>query len=104
MENRQAQRVLRQRAFYAGVIRSTPSSGDRTHHGKIVRAGNRWLRRAAVEAVWPAIRADFDFCSFFERLARAKGANKAKAAAARRLLTIIHKVWKEGRNDMVYRR
>jgi transposase len=89
---------------YAGVIPSTHSSGDRTHHGKIVRAGNRWLRWAAVEAVWPAIRADFDLRRFYERLARNKGANKAKVATARRLLTIIYKVWKEGRNYIAYRR
>jgi len=89
---------------YAGVIPSTHSSGDRTHHGKIVRAGNRWLRWAAVEAVWPAIRADYDLRCFFERLARGKGANKAKVATARRLLTIIYKVWKEARNYIAYRR
>jgi len=89
---------------YAGVIPSTHSSGDRTHHGKIVRAGNRWLRWAAVEAVWPGIRADFDLRCFYERPARAKGANKAKVATARRLLTIIYKVWKEGRNYIAYRR
>jgi transposase len=89
---------------YAGIIPSTHSSGDRTHHGKIVRAGNRWLRWAAVEAVWPAIRADFDLRSFFERLARAKGANKTKVATARRLLTIIYKVLKEGHNYIAYRR
>jgi transposase len=89
---------------YAGVIPSTHSSGDRTHHGKIVRAGNRWLRWAAVEAVWPGIRADFDLRCFYERLARGKGANKAKVATARRLLTIIYKVLKEGRNYIVYRR
>ena len=81
---------------YAGVIPSTHSSGDRTHHGKIIRAGNRWLRWAAVEAVWPGIRADFDLRCFYERLARNKGPNKAKVATARRLLTIIYKVLKEG--------
>jgi len=59
---------------------------------------------AAVEAVWPAIRADFDLRCFFERLARGKGANKAKVATARRLLTIIYKVLKEGRNYIAYRR
>jgi transposase len=89
---------------YAGVIPSTHSSGDRTHHGKIIRAGNRWLRWAAVEAVWPAIRADFDLRCFYERLARGKGANKAKVATARRLLTIIYKVLKEGRNYIAYPR
>jgi len=63
---------------YAGVIPSTHSSGDRTNHGTIVRAGNRSLRWAAVEAVWPAILADFDLRCFYERLARHNGANKAK--------------------------
>jgi len=89
---------------YAGVIPSIHSSGDKTHHGKIIRAGNRWLRWAAVEAVWPAVRADFDLRCFYERLSRAKGANKAKVATARRLLTIIFKVWKEQRNYIPYRR
>jgi hypothetical protein len=59
---------LRARA-YAEVIPSTHSSGDKTYHGKIVWVGNRWLRWAAVEAVWPAIRADFDLRFFYERLA-----------------------------------
>ena len=89
---------------YAGVIPSIHSSGDKTYHGKIIRAGNRWLRWAAVEAVWPGIRADFDLRCFYERLARGKGANEAKVATARRLLTIIYKVWKEGRNYIAYRR
>jgi hypothetical protein len=40
----------------------------------------------------------------FVRLARNKGANKAKVATARRLLTIIYKVLKEGRNYIAYRR
>jgi hypothetical protein len=34
----------------------------------------------AEEAVWPAIRADFDLRCFYERLARGKGANKANVA------------------------
>lgn len=89
---------------YAGVIPSTRSSGDRTYHGKIIKAGNRWLRWAAVEAVWPAIRSDFDLRRFYDRIARGKGANKAKVATARRLLTIVYKVWKEGRHFIAYPR
>jgi len=89
---------------YAGVIPSIHRSGDRTHYGKIIKAGNRWLRWAAVEAVRPGIRADFDLRCFYERPARGKGANKAKVATARRLLTIIYKVWKEGRNYIAYRK
>jgi transposase len=82
---------------YAGVIPSTHSSGERSYHGKIVKAGNRWLRWAAVEAVTPACRGDFDIRLFYERFARRKGANVAKVATARRLLTIIYKILKEER-------
>jgi len=29
---------------YAGVVPSTHSSGDVSYHGRIIKAGNRWLR------------------------------------------------------------
>jgi len=89
---------------YAGVIPSTFSSGERTYHGKIIKQGNRWLRWAAVEAVWPAIRADFDVRCYYERLKRKKGANSAKVATARRLLTIIYRMLKENRSYIPYKR
>lgn len=89
---------------YAGVIPSTHSSGERTYHGKIVKEGNRWLRWAAVEAVWPAIRADFDLRCYYERMKRRKGANSAKVATARRLLTIIYRMLKEGRPYIPHKR
>jgi transposase len=63
---------------YAGVIPSTHISGDRSYHGHIVKERNRWLRWAAVEAVWPALRADFNLRCFYERMKRRKGANSAK--------------------------
>lgn len=89
---------------YAGVIPSTHSSGERTYHGKIIKQGNRWLRWAAVEAVWPGIRADFDLRCYYERLKRKKGANSAKVATARRLLTIIYRMLKENRSYIPYKR
>lgn len=89
---------------YAGVIPSTYSSGGRTYHGKIIKEGNRWLRWAVVEAVWPAIRADFDLRCFYERIKRKKGANSAKVATARRLLTIIYRLLKENRSYIPYKR
>ncbi|HEX9901290.1 MAG TPA: transposase [Acidobacteriota bacterium] len=76
---------------YAGNIPSTHSSGERSYHGKVVKEGNRWLRWAAVEAVWPALRADFGLRCFYERMKMRKGANSAKVATARRLLTIIYR-------------
>lgn len=89
---------------YAGVIPSTHSSGQRSYHGKITKEGNRWLRWAAVEAVWPGIRADFDLRLFYERLKKRKGANSAKVATARRLLTIIYRMLKEDRLYIPYKR
>jgi transposase len=89
---------------YAGVIPSTHSSGERSCHGKIIKEGNRWLRWAAVEAVWPALRADFDLRCYYDRMKRRKGANSAKVATARRLLTIIYRMLKENRPYIPYKR
>jgi transposase len=89
---------------YAGVIPSTHSSGERHYHGRIIKEGNKWLRWAVVEAVWPAIRFDFDLRVFYERLAKRKGANAAKVATARRLLTIIYRILKEERCYVPYKR
>jgi transposase len=83
---------------YAGVIPSTHSSGQRSYQGKMTREGNRWLRWAAVEAVWPAIRHDRGLELFYLKYASRKKANAAKVATARRLLTIIYTILKEGRN------
>ncbi len=89
---------------YAGVIPSTHSSGGKIYHGKIIKSGNRWLRWAAVEAVWPAIKSDFQLRAFYEKHARRKGNNVAKVITARKLLSIIYRVLKENRPYELYRR
>jgi len=89
---------------YAGLIPSTYSSGDRTYHGRITKQGNGWLRWALVEAVYPAIKVDHDLRVYYQKIARRKGANVAKVATARRLLTVIHKMLKEGRAYVLYPR
>jgi transposase len=83
---------------YAGLIPSTYSSGERTYHGRITKQGNAWLRWAALEAVYPAIKKDLALWALYNRLARRKGANVAKIAVARRLLTIIYRVLSEKRD------
>ena len=83
---------------YAGVIPSTHASGSRTFHGHITKQGSAWLRWAVVEAVYPAIRRDLALLALYKRLARRKGANVAKIAVARRLLTIIYRVLSEKRD------
>jgi hypothetical protein len=52
----------------------------------------------------PACRSDFDIGLYYDRLACRKGANTAKVATARRLLTIIYKVLKEERCYVPYKR
>jgi transposase len=89
---------------YAGLVPSTHASGDKLYHGKLVRQGNKWLRWAAVEAVWPAVRSDFDIRQYYQRRKMRKGANSAKVATARRLLTIIYRVLKEKRAYIPYKR
>jgi transposase len=82
---------------YAGLVPSTYASGGRTFHGRIIKYGNKYLRWAMVEAVWPAISKDVDLSQYYQRLARRKGANPAKVATARRLLTIVYRVLSENR-------
>jgi len=89
---------------YAGLIPSTHSSGDRTYHGRITKQGNGWLRWALVEAVYPATKVDHGLRVYYQKIASRKGANVAKVATARRLLTIIHKMLKEGRAYVLYPR
>ena len=82
---------------YMGLIPSTYSSGGRTFHGRITKQGNRYLRWALVEAVWPAIRSDTELRSYYHRLKARKGPNPAKIATARRLATIVYCVLSERR-------
>jgi len=82
---------------YAGLVPSTYASGGYVHHGRITKQGNKWLRWACVEAVYPAIRHDPDLAVLYARLKTAKGANVAKVAVAKRLLTIAYRVLSEGR-------
>jgi len=82
---------------YTGVIPSMYSSGGRVYHGKIIKAGNKWLRWAVIEAVWPALKADISLKVFYHNRAWRKGPNVAKVATARKLLTIVYRVLKEER-------
>ena len=82
---------------YAGLVPSTYSSGGQTFHGRIIKGGNKYIRWAMVEAVWPAIQNNLELNELYHRLAGIKGANCAKVAVARRLLTIVYRVLSENR-------
>ena len=82
---------------YIGIIPSTFSSGGRTFHGRLTKQGNKYLRWALIEAVWPAIRTDSELGSYYRRVRARKDHNTAKVATARLLATIIYRVLKQGR-------
>ena len=82
---------------YAGLVPSTYASGGKVFHGRITKLGNKWLRWAFIEAVQPAISCDADLFAYYQRLKMKKGANAAKVATARRLLTIVYRVLSQER-------
>jgi transposase len=82
---------------YAGLIPSTHSSGDRLHHGRIVKQGNKFLRWALTEATQTSIRCSEYFRYHYSRIRSRKSANSATIAVARRMLEIIYVMLKEGR-------
>ena len=82
---------------YVGLVPSTYASGGRVFHGRITKMGNKWLRWAFIEAVPPAIRSDPDLYAYYQRLRMRKGANAAKVATARRLLTLVYRVLSQER-------
>lgn len=82
---------------YAGLVPSTYASGGKVFHGRITKMGNKWLRWAFIEAVPPAVSCDADLFAYYRRLKMKKGANAAKVATARRLLTIVYRVLSQER-------
>ena len=82
---------------YVGIVPSTYSSGGRTYHGRLTKQGNKYLRWALVEAIWPAIRSDAGLAAYYSRVKARAGPNPAKIATARRLATIVYRVLTQGR-------
>jgi transposase len=80
-------------ASYAGLVPRVIQSGRMRHTGRITREGAPWLRWALVQAAVHASRRHDALGAWTRRLAVAKGARKARAAAARRLAEDVHVVW-----------
>lgn len=85
-------------ASYAGLVPATYASGERVFHGRLTKEGNKYLRWALVEAVWPAIRRSAGLRIHYERIKARHGANGAKAAVARKLAHLVwHVLWERRR-------
>jgi transposase len=82
---------------YAGLVPSTYASGGKVFHGRITKTGSKWLRWAAIEAAQTAVRSDSEFHDYYQRIRIRKGTNAAKVATARRLLTIVYRLLRQGR-------
>jgi len=85
---------------YAGLAPSHRDSGQTQKGGGITKRGSAWLRNAMVEAAHTTIRFDPRMESFYSRIAKRRGKQKAKVAAARQMLEII---WHMLNNSEEYR-
>ncbi len=74
---------------YAGLAPSHRDSADVHRGGGITKRGSAWLRNAMVEAANTTVRFDERMGSFYFRIAKRRGKQKAKVAAARQMLAII---------------
>ena len=79
---------------YSGLVPSVSQSGESSRTGPLTRLGNVYLRRSMVLGaqgfIWSAQTEGLRLRSWRGRLAQRRGPNPARAALARRLLTIIH--------------
>jgi transposase len=83
---------------YAGLCPSTSSSGGKTYQGKLMRACNKWLRWAFVEAAWVSVGCSPYFGDLYKnKRAMGKKANTAILAVARRMARITWQLLTEGR-------
>jgi hypothetical protein len=81
-------------ASWCGMCPGNEESGGRRLRSR-TRKGNRWLRRALVEAAWGASRVKNSYLrAQFRRLAPRRGNNRALVAVAHSLLVIIYHVLK----------
>ena len=83
---------------YAGLVPTTSSSGGKTYHGKMMRACNKWLKWAFIEAAWVAVGCNAYFGGIYRSAkARGKKANTAITIVASRMATIVYRMLTERR-------
>ncbi len=83
-------------AAYAGLTPSTQSSGDKTRHGSVGRAGSPWLKWILIEIVQSLKLAPGPVGQQYQKLLRSKGKAKATVAAARKLCCYLYWCLVEG--------
>ncbi len=85
-----------QLSSWLGLTPSEYSSGDRQHRGRITRTGNKRLRSQLVEISWLARQGIPALDAVYERIKQRAGGKRAVVAVARRLATILWRMWRDG--------
>lgn len=81
---------------YCGLGPRVHSSGGKTFHGPISKAGNKFIRWALVEAAQKYGKRPGPLGDFYRRVAAKRGTKSARVALARKLATILwHMMSKE---------
>jgi len=79
---------------YVGLTPTSHSSGDNQVHGEMVNRGNKYVKKAIIEAAWVAARVDpvlhMDFVAYSRRMKK----NKAIVRIASKLLNRVNFVLK----------
>jgi transposase len=87
-------------ASWGGICPGNNESAGKRKTGKTTK-GNRWLRRALIQAAWAAARSKDTYLSAqYQRLVRRRGKKKAVVAVAHSILVIAYHVL---RNQSPYR-
>jgi transposase len=86
-------------ASYVGLTPTSHSSGDKHIYGEMINRGNKFLKKAIIEAAWVSARVDpvlhMDFIAYCKRMKR----NKAIVRIAQKLLNRVNFVLK---NEVPY--
>ena len=86
-------------ASYTGLVPRVHASGETHYNGRITKAGRKELRHALVQAAWVVIRCDRELGSFYGRIAKTRGSNKAIIAVARKIAVRLWHLMVEGTCD-----
>lgn len=81
---------------YAGLVPRRSQSGERDYKGHISKFGDAMLRQAlyeAANALLVRVKRPCALQSWGRKLAEVKGPKRARVAVARKLATLLHKLW-----------
>lgn len=84
---------------YAGLAPTTSASGGKSYQGRMMKACNKWLKWAFIEAAWVAVGCNGYFGSFYRHhKGRGKKSNTAITIVDHRMARIVYELLAEGRS------